>query len=245
MSGLALSARSGRRLGGSRKYDLYLRRALFAWLMVFVIGGIIMILGPFTGEHTSGYLLGYLGVSVGLGIVLFIISPKRKRTTARRLIIFLLGMLLLLLAITTDHGNMQLEGLFFGALISLTHFAVIHYAIAKIIGPLVFGRVWCGWACWYAALFDQMPFKRSHGRINGRWGWLRYVHFALSMGLVLVFWFGYGYRDGVDGLSGLYWFLTGFLLYLLLGFILAVILKDNRAFCKYACPITVLLKASS
>ena len=28
--------------------------------------------------------------------------------------------------------------------------ATIHYAVAKIFGPLVFGRGWCGYACWTA-----------------------------------------------------------------------------------------------
>ena len=40
-------------------------------------------------------------------------------------------------------------------------------------------------------------------------------------------------------------FVIGNLIYYVVGIILAYILKDNRAFCKYVCPITVFLKISS
>ena len=44
----------------------------------------------------------------------------------------------------------------------------------------------------------------------------------------------------------LFWaFLMGNALYYIIGIILAFKLKDNRAFCKYICPITVFLKPMS
>ena len=43
----------------------------------------------------------------------------------------------------------------------------------------------------------------------------------------------------------LYFFIIGNVLYYLVGVSLALILKDNRAFCKYICPITVFLKPAS
>jgi polyferredoxin len=42
-----------------------------------------------------------------------------------------------------------------------------------------------------------------------------------------------------------YLFIAGNLAYYVVGIILAYKLKDNRAFCKYVCPITVFLKISS
>ena len=42
-----------------------------------------------------------------------------------------------------------------------------------------------------------------------------------------------------------YTFLIGNCLYYIIGIILAFALKDNRAFCKYICPITVFLKPMS
>lgn len=42
-----------------------------------------------------------------------------------------------------------------------------------------------------------------------------------------------------------YTFILGNIVYYVLGISLAFIFKDNRAFCKYVCPITVFLKISS
>ena len=44
----------------------------------------------------------------------------------------------------------------------------------------------------------------------------------------------------------MYWsFIAGNILYYGTGIILAFAFKDNRAFCKYICPITVFLKPAS
>jgi ferredoxin-type protein NapH len=40
-------------------------------------------------------------------------------------------------------------------------------------------------------------------------------------------------------------FIIGNILYYFAGIVLAVIFKDNRAFCKYICPVTVFLKPAS
>ncbi|HMP43023.1 MAG TPA: hypothetical protein PKA05_21795, partial [Roseiflexaceae bacterium] len=71
---------------------------------------------------------------------------------------------------------------------------------------------------------------------------LRYLHAALSLNLVAALWFGLHYRPGDLGTTALSWFLGGNLLYAVLGITLAFVLKDNRAFCKYACPVSVPLR---
>ena len=38
--------------------------------------------------------------------------------------------------------------------------ATIPYAVAKIFGPLLFGRGWCGYACWTAMVLDFLPYKQ-------------------------------------------------------------------------------------
>ena len=44
----------------------------------------------------------------------------------------------------------------------------------------------------------------------------------------------------------MFWaFIAGNVLYYAAGIMLAYVFKDNRAFCKYICPITVLLKPMS
>jgi polyferredoxin len=141
--------------------------------------------------------------------------------------------------------NMQLEGFFFGLMSGVIQAAVFHYLIAKFLCPLLFGRLWCGWACWTVMVLDLLPFGRSGGRLPGRWGYLRYLHFAISLGMVLLLWFGFGYGEAVTGRTAVYWFLAGNALYYLTGILLAFALKDNRAFCKYLCPVSVPLKLTA
>ena len=44
----------------------------------------------------------------------------------------------------------------------------------------------------------------------------------------------------------MFWmFIVGNVLYYILGIGLAFVFKDNRAFCKYLCPVTVFLKPMS
>jgi ferredoxin-type protein NapH len=190
------------------------------------------------------FYYGYIVASVAIGLTLYFTLRKLDQLLRRRLVLFLLGTSLFGAAAFRDstHALFQIEGLFFDLLTGVFLAAVVHYLIAKIFGPLLFGRVWCGWGCWTAMLLDQLPYKRGRGRLPGRWGWLRYGHFLVSLGLVATLWYGFAYRPGNGGPTALAWFLGGNALYALVGVALALILKDNRAFCKYVCPITVPLK---
>ncbi|WP_205749432.1 4Fe-4S binding protein [Desulfopila sp. IMCC35008] len=142
--------------------------------------------------------------------------------------------------------NMQLEGFFFYLLSGYFSGSVIHYLVAKIFGPILFGRGFCGWACWTAMTLDFLPYKRNKaGRLAENWEFLRYIHFGFSLFLVLVFWFLYEYRPTPMSKSELAWLVGGNTFYFVSAFILALTLKDNRAFCKYLCPITVILKFTS
>jgi ferredoxin-type protein NapH len=202
------------------------------------------------GWLASGYtqpllMFGYIGTSIGVGLGLYATLPKQKKPLGRRLTLFLVGLFLVGFAIFMGHENVQIEGFMFGLLTGVVQMAVIHYFIAKILGPLLFGRLWCGWACWTVMVLDMLPFKRPSGRLPGRWGWLRYAHFGLSLALVLVLFFGFGYRNGATGQQAVIWFIAGIVSYWAIGIGLAYALKDNRAFCKYICPVSVPLKVTS
>lgn len=79
----------------------------------------------------------------------------------------------------------------------------------------------------------------------GRWGRLRYVNLGLSLLVAATLALVVGYNPVVTGTGVLLWFLLGLALYDLTGIVLALVLKDNRAFCKYACPIAALMKLTS
>ena len=200
--------------------------------------------------HSSGaimalFFFGYIGVSVGVGLGLYAALPKKKKPFGRKLSLFLVGSFLVGFAAIYGEENMQIEGLFFGLMSGVFQVAVVHYLIAKVFGPILFGRIWCGWACWTVMILDLLPFQRPSGRLPHRYGWFRYLHFAISLGLVALAWYGFGFTEGAMGRSALAWYITGNLFYYAIGIMLAYALKDNRAFCKYVCPVSVPLKITS
>lgn len=189
---------------------------------------------------------GYIGTSVGVGMGLYAVLPRKKKNMGRKLALFLVGGYMLFLLGLVGKENMQIEGFFFYLLAGYAAGAVMHYMVAKIFGPLIFGRAWCGWACWTLMILDLLPFPQSPGRIPGKWGWLRYLHFALSLGLIALLWYVFGWRVDIQNRQAdLYWLLAGNTLYYGIGISMAFIFKDNRAFCKYVCPVVVPLKLGS
>ncbi len=202
------------------------------------------------GWLASGYpqpliMFGYIGTSLGVGLGLYGVLPKKRKHIGRRLTLCLVGLFLVGFAIFLGHENVQIEGFFFGLLTGVVQMAVMHYFIAKIVGPGLFGRLWCGWSCWTVMVLDLLPFRQPSGRLPGKWGSLRYVHFGVSLALVLALVFVIGFRDGATGQAAVTWFIAGNLAYYALGIGLAYALNDNRAFCKYVCPVSVLLKLTS
>ena len=185
------------------------------------------------------YLLNfsYIGCAIALGLVLYI----KKYKYARRVTQLLVGLYMLLYLGVICNENMQIEGFWYYLFTGVFEAATIHYAVAKILGPLVFGRGWCGYACWTAMILDLLPYKiPTHKR--KKLGWIRYVTFVVSFAFVAaLFLLHVGNMETV-----MFWtFLVGNVLYYATGIILAIALKDNRAFCKYICPITVFMKPMS
>ena len=179
----------------------------------------------------------YIGSAIAFGIILFI----KKKKYARRAVQLLVGLYMLLYLGLIRHENMQIEGFWYYLFTGVFEAATIHYAVAKIFGPLFFGRGWCGYACWTAMVLDFLPYKAPTAP-RRKIGWIRYVTFALSAVFVgALFFSGTGRIERI-----MFWaFIVGNILYYAVGIILAFAFKDNRAFCKYLCPITVFLKPMS
>jgi polyferredoxin len=227
------------------KSNFHLKSLIVPFVVMLAFWGLAI-----WGFLASGYvqpiiLFGYIGTSLGIGLGLYEILPKQKKPMGRRLTLFLVGLFLMVIAIFMSRENVQIEGAIFGLLTGVIQMGVIHYMIAKIIGPLLFGRMWCGWACWTVMVLDLLPFKRPSGRLPRRFGWIRYLHFGLSLGIVLLLIYVVGFREGATGTIAVTWFIIGNLFYYAIGIILAYTLKDNRAFCKYVCPVSVPLKITS
>ncbi len=179
----------------------------------------------------------YIGCSIALGLALY----TRKYKHARRIVQLLVGLYMLLYLGLLSRENMQIEGFWYYLFSGVFEAATIHYAVAKIFGPLLFGRGWCGYACWTAMILDLLPYKRPAAH-RKNWSFIRCVMFLLSFIFVASLFI----LNIADKESIMFWsFLVGNLLYYAVGILLAVTLKDNRAFCKYICPVTVFLKPMS
>ena len=180
----------------------------------------------------------YIGGALALGMLLYI----RRWKYARHVVQFLVGGYMLVYLGVICRENMQIEGFWYYLFSGVFEAAVIHYAVAKIFGPLLFGRGWCGYACWTAMVLDLLPYKEPQQPGKKRLGWIRYALFAgslLFVGALFVF--------DVAGKEQILWisFLAGNALYYAVGIALALAFRDNRAFCKYICPVTVFLKPTS
>lgn len=179
----------------------------------------------------------YIGCSIALGIFLFL----RKYKHARRVTQLLVGMYMLVYLGLICNENMQIEGFWYYLFTGVFEAATIHYAVAKIFGPLIFGRGWCGYACWTAMVLDFLPYKVPK-EPRKKIGWIRYITFAASLLFVAALFLAH--VGNIERI--MFWaFMIGNLLYYAVGIGLAFLFKDNRAFCKYICPITVFLKPMS
>ncbi len=179
----------------------------------------------------------YIGTSIAIGFLLFQLQYKY----ARKITQFLVGTYMLVYLGLMCNENMQMEGFWYYLFTGVFEAATIHYAVAKIFGPLIFGRGWCGFACWTAMILDLLPYKIPQ-QSRKKWGWIRYITFVLSF----IFVSGLFLAQVKNMEQIMFWlFLIGNILYYIVGIFLAFALKDNRAFCKYICPITVFLKPAS
>ena len=190
---------------------------------------------------TSGslfYLLNfsYIGICIAVGGILM----ASKWKYAREFVQFTVGSYMLVFLGLICRENMQIEGFWYYLLSGVVGAGVLHYAIAKIFGPLLFGRGWCGFACWTAMILDLLPYRKPTNPRKS-FGWIRYVMFGLSLALVVLLMC----LGKANKTTMFYLFVAGNVFYYIVGIILAVVLKDNRAFCKYICPITVFLKPMS
>ena len=179
----------------------------------------------------------YIGSCIALGLLLY----TKKFPYARQVVQFAVGLYMLVYLGILSRENMQLEGFWYYLFLGVFQAAVIHYAVAKLFGPLLFGRGWCGYACWTAMVLDLLPYKKP-AEPRKRIGWIRYIVFAASLAFVGgLFLFGVKQLDDI-----MFWsFIIGNVVYYIVGIALAFAFRDNRAFCKYICPITVFLKPAS
>ena len=193
------------------------------------------------------YLINFSYIGTVLAVSLFLFA--RKHRNARRFAQLFIGTYMLVYLGLIRGENMQIEGFWYYLFTGVFEAATIHYAVAKIFGPLVFGRGWCGYACWTAMLLDFLPYRQPK-EPRRKLGFIRYITFAASFILVaLLFITRVGNLERI-----MFWlFLGGNVLYYALG---TVFLKPMSYFalfritcdkekcvscgrCKRICPMNV------
>ena len=206
-------------------------------ILIFFLAIAIML---WLSTNTMFYLYNftYIGIFISLGIFLFIHKHKYARLVTQ----FGVGTYMLVYLGIVLQENMQIVGFWYYLFLGVFQAAVIHYLIAKIAGPLIFGRGWCGYACWSAMIFDLFPYKIPNNMRIKKLAIIKYFIFTISLIFVAcLFVFNVSNIENIIFLS----FIISNVLYYVIGILLALKLKDNRAFCKYICPITVFLKPMS
>ena len=216
--------------GGLKKY-------IFPLLLLVAFETVAVVLWLTKDNLFYLFNFSYIGLSIFLGLVLYL----RNFRHARRIVQLLVGLYMLVYLGIIRNENMQIEGFWYYLFTGVFEAATIHYAVAKIFGPLLFGRGWCGYACWTAMVLDFLPYRTPAGP-RKKIGWIRYVTFALSLAFVAAL-----FLTRAGNLEKImFWaFLIGNVAYYAAGIALAFAFRDNRAFCKYLCPVTVFLKPMS
>ena len=108
-------------------------------------------------------LLLFEAVAVMLWLVkdnLFYLLNTAGKRCARHFVQLAVGSYMLLYLGIISRENMQIEGFWYYLFLGVFEAATIHYAVAKIFGPLLFGRGWCGYACWTAMVLDFLPYQQ-------------------------------------------------------------------------------------
>jgi ferredoxin-type protein NapH len=230
-----------------------MKRFLSNYLAFFISILVTILIYSFFPWWGFLFIFPWIGGWITAGI--FISTGKKgiKKDIGRRLSILMISPVFLVFLGLLQRENLQLEETVFYISAGWFTRVLIHYAIAKIFGPFIWGRGFCGWACWTAALLEWLPIKENKS-IPHKFTNLRYVTFLVSILIpVLFIYSGYDYYNyHLNGDSyhfiqtgkyhQLVWFLIGNGIYYATAIPLAFIFRKKRAFCKILCPVSLIMK---
>ena len=217
----------------------------FNIFLPLIIGlGIAILLNILIGWWGFWIIFPWIGLAISIGIFLRHNLKGRKKLLGRKIAILMVMPCLLIFIPVVNNENFQLEGVALIVMVGFFSKGFIHYAIAKLFGPLIWGRGFCGWACWTAAILEWLPISSKNKKaVDPKYKNLRFIVLFISLAIpaYLVFVLNYDVRRNYIFQQEMLWMYTGNLLYYLIGIPLAFILKDKRAFCKYVCPVSLVM----
>ena len=192
------------------------------------------------------------GNAMGFAIALFssglqgpLLAGYAFARTARRqwwrCLVMAAGGLGILMFSLVDAVNLDLDGFFELLILGTAGAAIGHTMVTTIIGPLIFGRILCGWGCWRAMVLERLPVGKGSGRRKGVWVWTPLVGVAISFAAAALFALAPGHTRGNSTWS----VAGGVAVYYTAAIALSLALHDQRAFCKYLCPTGFILRWTS
>lgn len=220
--------------------------------MAYVIAlaiGVGVGIGLYAAIGWWGFLVVFpwIGAGIAIGIAIQAHVAKSRKALGRRVAILLCAPALLFFVPLVNNENFQLEGVVLIVLVGYFSKGFIHYAVAKLFGPLIWSRGFCGWACWSAAVMEWLPMsgkRRSVPPGARRW---RYVVLAISIAIPVALIYGWGYdvRGAYISKVEARWMFASNAIYYAMAIGLAYAYADRRAFCKVACPVSLVMKPTA
>jgi ferredoxin-type protein NapH len=194
----------------------------------------------------------FLGSTLGLAIALFCsglqgsllagyVFTSTDRKQWWRWLVLATGGLGILMFSLVDTVNLDLDGFFELLILGTVGPAIGHMMVTTIVGPLIFGRVLCGWGCWRAMVLERLPVGKGSGRRKGIWVWTPLVGVAVSFAAAVLFALAPRHMRG----NSIWPVAAGIAVYYAAAISLALALQDQRAFCKYLCPTGFILRWTS
>lgn len=223
-------------------------KAIINIILPFLIGlAVAILLDILIGWWGFWVIFPWIGFSISTGMFVRSLLKGKKKIFGRKIAILMTLPCLLIFIPIINNENFQLEGVVLIVLVGFFSKGFIHYAIAKIFGPLIWGRGFCGWACWTAAILDWLPVKNKKKQVNPDLKHLRFIALLISIVIpvYLVFVMNYDVWENYISKKEMIWMFTGNLIYYAAGIPLAFILNDKRAFCKFLCPVSLLMIPAS
>ena len=166
-----------------------------------------------------------------------------------RWLVLAAGGLGILMFSLVDAVNLDIHGFFELLILGTVGPAIGHTMVTTVLGPLIFGRILCGWGCWRAMVLERLPVGKNPGRRKGLWVWTPLLGVAVSFAAAVVFVLvpdsqpagAHGHMRG----DSLWSVAVGIAIYYAAAIALALTLRDQRAFCKYLCPTGFILRWTS
>jgi polyferredoxin len=144
-----------------------------------------------------------------------------------------------------DAVDLDLHGFFELIILGTAGAAIGHTMVTTIAGPLIFGRILCGWGCWRAMVLERLPGGKGSGRRKGVWNWTPLFGVFLSLAVAAVLALVFDIQNGGATEYSVWRVINGVVVYYAAAIAMAMFLHDQRAFCKYLCPTGFVLRWTS